>query len=184
LLESKADCKRGRIDVLTELAGAILSEIHHRGEQTAFRVRRSFALSPSLEWRGSAGSVYAAIKRLEADGMIKARVTGDGRATRVLSITRQGRDAMFVWACDAGRASSVGIDPFRMRAGIWTGLDADAQRKTLRDVRAALEAAIAAHKSFSRNNDIIERSSVDLALRLQKLRLAWLKEFEKAVTDN
>jgi DNA-binding PadR family transcriptional regulator len=170
--------------MLTELEGAILSEIHHRGEQTAFKVRRSFALSPSLEWRGSAGSVYAAIKRLVADGMIKARVTGDGRATRLLSITRRGREAMFAWACDPARASSVGIDPFRMRVGIWAGLDVVERGKIVRDVRAALEAAIEAHKSFSRNNDIIERSSVDLALRLQKLRLAWLKEFQKAAMDS
>ena len=165
--------------MLTELEGAILSEIHHRGEQTAFKVRRSFALSPSLEWRGSAGSVYAAIKRLEKAGMINARATGDARATRLLSVTKRGRDAMFAWACDSARASSAGIDPFRMRAGIWAGLGAERRRKIVREARAELERSIRAYKSFSRNNDAIERVSVDLATRLQRLRLAWLKEFER-----
>jgi DNA-binding PadR family transcriptional regulator len=163
--------------VLTELEGSILSEIHHRGEQTAFQIRRSFALSPSLEWRGSAGAVYSAIKRLEENGMIKARATGDKRATKILSVTKRGKDAMFVWACDPARATSVGIDPFRMRAGIWAGLDKDKRTETLRDVAKALEASIETHKNFSRNNDTVERASVNLAMRLQKLRLEWLKEF-------
>ena len=64
-----------------------------------------------------------------------------------------------------------------MRAGIWAGLDKDKRTETLRDVAKALEASIETHKNFSRNNDAVERASVDLAMRLQKLRLEWLKEF-------
>ncbi len=169
--------------MLTELEGAILSEIHHRGSQTAFKVRRSFALSPSLEWRGSAGSAYAAIKRLESKGMVKARLTGDRRATRLLSITKLGREAMFAWARDPERASSVGIDPFRMRAGIWAGLEPRERRETLHKVCAAIETSLEAHRIYSRNNDVIERASVDLAMRLQKLRLAWLKDFASKAGD-
>ena len=47
---------------LTELEGAILSEIHHRGASTAFKERKAFQESMSLEWRGSAGAVYPAIR--------------------------------------------------------------------------------------------------------------------------
>ena len=39
--------------MLTELEGAILSEVFYRGRQTAFQVRRSFADSPSLEWKAT-----------------------------------------------------------------------------------------------------------------------------------
>jgi DNA-binding PadR family transcriptional regulator len=162
--------------MLTELEGAILSEIHHRGEQTAFKVRRSFAASPSLEWNGSAGAVYPAIKRLERDGLLTARATGDGRATRLLSLTPAGVAAMFAWACDPARAASVGVDPFRMRAGIWLGLDAPRRQAVIAEVKAALEASIAAHHAFSRNRDAIERASVELGLRLQQTRLDWLRE--------
>ena len=162
---------------LTELEGAILSEIHHRGDQTAFQVRRSFALSPSLEWKGSAGAVYPAIKRLERDGLISAIAKqGDGRATRILSLTQAGRDAMMGWACDPERAVSTGIDPFRMRAGIWDGLEVRERRRVLTVVRESVEANIAFLRGFSRNNDGIEKASVNLALRLQLARLSWLDD--------
>ena len=164
---------------LTELEGAILSEIHHRGDQTAFQVRRSFALSPSLEWKGSAGAVYPAIKRLERDGLIAATAKGDGRATRILSLTGAGRDAMMRWACDPARAVSTGIDPFRMRAGIWGGLMPAERRRVLAVVRESVEANIAFLHGFSRNNDGIEKASVDLALRLQIARLSWLDDMLK-----
>ena len=166
--------------MLTELEGAILSEIHHRGEQTAFKVRRSFAASPSLEWSGSAGAVYGAIKRLEREGLLTARATGDGRATRLLALTPKGVAAMFAWACDPARAASVGIDPFRMRAGIWLGLDAERRRAVTAEIKAALEASVAAHQAFSRNRDAIERASIDLSLRLQQVRLDWLRELSAA----
>lgn len=163
--------------MLTELEGAILSEIHHRGSQTAFRVRRSFALSPSLEWQGSAGSVYPAIKRLEQRGLIKAELTKDARASRLLSLTAAGETAMWEWSCDPVRASSVGIDPFRMRAGIWAGLSAAKRKDLLHKVRKEIGNNISTLESFARNCDAIERASVDLSLRLQKARLDWLDGF-------
>lgn len=170
---------------LTELEGAILSEIYHRGRQTAFKVRRSFADSPSLEWRGSAGAVYGAIKKLERAGLISAEAMGDGRATRLLSVTPDGRSAMMNWACDPIRACSVGIDPFRLRSGIWVGLDEAAQSETLARVRDALVENIAFLESFSRRKDAIEQHSVALALALQRARLNWLEGFvsERDLTE-
>lgn len=162
---------------LTELEGGILSEILHRGRQTAFKVRRSFADSPSLEWRGSAGSVYGAIKKLERAGLIEAEERGDGRSSRLLSVTSAGEQAMLAWACDPTRATSVGIDPFRMRSGIWVGLNDEQRQRALAGVRGALESNITFLESFSRRNDAIERHSVALALALQRARLDWLDAF-------
>jgi len=169
--------------MLTELEGGILSEIHHRGDQTAFKVRRSFAESASLEWKGSVGAVYPAIRRLERDGLLTGRATGDGRATRVLSLTAEGRVAMFAWACDPARAASVGIDPFRMRAGIWLGLEPAARLQVMAEVTAGLEASLGALQGVSRNRDAIERASVDLALRLQQVRLDWLREVSAGLDE-
>lgn len=160
--------------MLTELEGSILSELHHRGRQTAFQVRRSFAISPSIEWRGSAGAVYPAIRRLERDGLIEGVAKGDGRATRLLSITPAGLDAMMRWATEPTRAVSVGIDPFRMRAGIWLGLADPERSNALASVRRELVSNIEALKGHARHKDGIERASVDLALRLQSTRLEWL----------
>lgn len=103
---------------LTELEGAILSEIHHRGASTAFKVRKAFEASRSLEWRGSAGAVYAAISRLAARGLMVASQTDSGRQTKLLSVTPDGLTALTDWICDPHRAASVGQDPFRLRSGV------------------------------------------------------------------
>ncbi len=164
---------------LTELEGAILSEIHHRGPQTAFKVRRSFAISPSLEWRGSAGACYAAIKRLERAGYVHGTEIGDKRASRLLDLTAEGTAAMVDWATDPDRAISVGIDPFRLRSGIWRSFDRDAEAKALSRLREALVAHIEMLRSYSRNDDVIERASLDLAIRLQLARLEWIGAVEQ-----
>lgn len=160
--------------MLTELEGSILSELQHRGSQTAFQIRRSFATSPSVEWRGSAGAVYPAIKRLERDGLIQAVAKGDGRATRLLSITDEGRRAMLAWATEPARAVSVGIDPFRMRAGIWLGLPAGERTRALQLVKQALLESVESLEAFVRRDDAIERASVNLSLGLQRMRLSWI----------
>lgn len=160
---------------LSELEGAILSELRHRGAQTAFKVRRSFAVSPSLEWRGSAGSVYAAIRRLEAAGMILSEAAGDRRGTRVLSLTDQGFAAMSAWANDVARAVSVGVDPFRLRSGIWEGWSYSEKATLFDQLEKALVEDIEGLRRHSRHGDAIEIASVDLALRLQQTRLDWLR---------
>lgn len=162
--------------MLTELEGAILSEIVFRGNQTAFQVRRSFADSPSLEWKGSAGAVYPAVRRLESQKLITAIAKGDRRSTKILSVTPSGRNAMMEWACEPQRAVSTGIDPFRMRSGIWLQLDGKSRRKILKAVLDQLEAEIASLRAYSRRNDAIENASVDLAIRLQELRRNWIEQ--------
>lgn len=162
------------VQSLTELEGAILSEILHRGPQTAFRVRRSFAQSPSLEWRGSAGATYSAIARLERAGLLRSESLGDKRASRILHVTEAGVDALLGWACDVDRAISVGVDPFRLRAGLWDGLPEAQAAELLKRLRDALTADIAALRGYSNHDDAIEGNSVDLAARLQRARLDWI----------
>jgi len=163
------------IPALSELEGAILSELRHRGRQTAFKVRRSFATSPSLEWRGSAGSVYAAIRRLELARLIEGEEQADRRGTRLLRITEQGSAAMAAWACDVTRAISVGVDPFRLRSGIWDAIDPAIRPGLYEQLQAALIRDIEALKGHRRYGDVIETASVDLAIRLQQSRLDWLR---------
>ena len=159
---------------LTEVEGAILSEIAHRGNTTAFRVRRAFELSPSVEWSGSAGAIYPAIRRLRDRGLIGGEATGDRRATVRLSLTEAGDAAMRDWACDPERASSVGIDPFRLRAGIWTLLAPAQQAKAMRATGAAIRANIAFLETYKLELDAVEAARVDLSLAIQRLRLDYL----------
>ncbi len=162
--------------VVTELEGAILSEIQHRGNDTAFQVRRAFQTSPSIEWSGSAGSIYPAIKRLREQGLIHGRATQDGRSTVRLSLTAAGEAAVIAWACDPERSSSVGIDPFRLRSGIWDLLPADQRRSALQATADAIKANIVFLRDYQSGLDGVEATRVELSLRIQGLRLDWILE--------
>lgn len=162
--------------VLTELEGAILSEVQHRGNDTAFQVRRAFQTSPSIEWSGSAGAIYPAIKRLRERGLIHGEATRDGRSTVRLSLTAAGEAAVMTWACDPERSSSVGIDPFRLRSGIWDLLPADRKRSALQATADAIRANVDFLRNYQADLDEVEATRVELSLRIQAVRLDWISE--------
>lgn len=114
---------------LTELEGAVLTEIAHRGNDTAYKVRRAFQLSPSVQWRGSAGAVSPAIARLKSAGLIAATPHAT-RAGQTLCLTPKGKTALEAWATSVEAATGVGIDPFRLRSGVWDFLT-PAKRRSL-----------------------------------------------------
>lgn len=160
---------------LTEIEGAILSEIAHRQNLTAFRVRRAFETSPSVEWSGSAGAIYPAIRRLRARGLLDGEETGDRRSTVKLRLTSDGERAMTAWACDPDRASSVGLDPFRLRAGVWTTLTESQRRSVMQATRKAIQANIVFLEAYMPSLDPVEATRIELSLALQRLRLAYLE---------
>ena len=159
---------------ISELEGAILSEVEHRGRRTAFQVRRAFANSFSLEWKGSAGAVYTAVRRLEQDGLLHASAAQGGRATRHLSLTDSGREALAAWAGDPRLASSVGVDPFRLRAGIWALLPTADRKALFSELEEAVRANIRDLELYLGEADRVERVRIELALAVQRARLALL----------
>lgn len=160
--------------MLTELEGAILSEIYHRGQKTAFQVRRAFATSLSLEWKGSAGAIYPAVRRLQQRGLIHVSAAQGGRATRQLSISKEGKDALLVWSCDPTPACSIGIDPFRLRSGIWTRLSPTQRRKLFSGLRKEINANILLLEKYLAEVDPIEYVRVELGIAVQHARLEML----------
>lgn len=160
---------------LTELEGAILGVLRQKPGLTPYAVRQVFFASRSAEWSGSAGAVYPAIARMAAQGLITPRDGKDRRGTKAYALNAAGRRAHDTWLSDVERATGIGIDPFRTRAGLWGFLPAQerwallgtlerttqAQRKTIADGLPALEAADAA----------IDR----LLLALLDARLIWLR---------
>ena len=141
---------------------------------TAYRVRQVFLASRSAEWSGSAGAVYPAINRLEAEGLIAESAAQDGRGTRTYRLTAAGNAAHDVWLCDAERAIGAGLDPFRTRAGFWPVLPPKRQRDLLKQLA----------KQAERRRDELHRElpSLDegdaamatLHIALQDLRLNWI----------
>lgn len=160
---------------LTELEGAVLSEIHHRNATTAFQVRKAFQVSPSLEWSGSAGAVYPAIRRLTAAGLILSSPTASGRNAKRLALTAEGVARLDDWICDTRRAISVGMDPFRLRSGLWAFLEADRRLAGLTEARAALTNDLASLEEYLGRLDKVEARRIELSIALQKTRMAWIE---------
>lgn len=162
-------------DDLTELEGAVLTEVHHHGNRTAFAVARAFRMSMSAEWSGSAGAIYPAIKRLTNRGLIVQSEARTGRMTRDLSLSPAGIDALDAWSCDADRAAGIGLDPFRLRAGLWRRLPEARRRAQVETLRAALETRLAELEARSGEFDELEQTALQLAIELERLRLRWLE---------
>lgn len=172
---------KGSTAALTELEGAVLSEIHHRSHRTAFQVQRAFQRSPSTEWSGSAGAVYPAIRRLIDAGLIAATPMAGGRKAQALEVTSIGLSALDAWACDPGRAAGVGLDPFRLRSGIWRTLPDAERRAVLERVAAEIRRDLAPEGADSA--DLVERTRDELAVRLQRTRLDWIVDELEALSQ-
>jgi len=159
---------------ITELEGAILCEIHHRGNQTAFRVRRAFLESPSLEWSASKGAVYPAIRRLTERGLIHTEILLTSPRASQLRLTDHGVAALEGWATDANRAIGVGLDPFRLRSGAWAHVAPSRLRLCLEQMRDALEGEIETITTSIASLDETERPRAEWALILQRARRDWI----------
>jgi len=162
--------------VLTELEGAVLSEIHHRRHDTAFQVRRAFQSSPSIEWSGSAGAVYPAIRRLAEAGLIDTAAITTGRKGTRLAVSSLGIEALEAWMCDPLRAASVGVDPFRLRAGLWATMPPDARADALRGIKLSVDEELARLLSSLESLDPIEQVRTEWSIELQRLRSRWLTQ--------
>jgi DNA-binding PadR family transcriptional regulator len=160
---------------LTELEGAILSEIHHRGAETAFKVRKAFLSSPSLEWSGSSGAVYPAIRRLSAQGLIRGEAQNSARKGSSLSLTADGVAALDSWIGDLDRATGLGLDPFRLRSGLWDELPEKVRSEKLAGLLIVLKRGITDLEAYGAGLDRVERRRVDLSISQQKARAVWVE---------
>jgi hypothetical protein len=88
-----------------------------------------------------------------------------------LSLTEQGKKELMSWACDPVRSSSIGIDPFRLRSGIWTQLTPRQRRKVFAAIRKEIEASIPVLERYVTEIDPIERLRVELGVAVQHARL-------------
>ena len=159
---------------LTELEGAVLSEIEFRGNDTAYKVRRAFQTSPSSHWRGSAGAVSPAVRRLTSAGFIAAQPHGRRQGLR-LQVTSQGSSALAAWAADLRQACGVGLDPFRLRSGLWLKLSAEHRARLLGTLQEMLEEEVRTLEARPQS-DPLDRAQTELAIGLQICRLDWVRK--------
>lgn len=158
---------------LTELEGAVLTEIAFRGADTAYKVRRAFQLSLNVHWRGSAGAVSPAIRRLKAAGLIAA-APHPSRAGQLLSPTVAGTAALERWATSIEATTSLGLDPFRLRSVVWDFLSPAKRRALFAQLHEASLADLPALRDRV-ESDPVGRRQTELAIAVIEGRLAWLK---------
>lgn len=158
---------------LTELEGAVLTEIAFRGAETAYKVRRAFQLSVNVHWRGSAGAVSPAIRRMKTAGLIAA-APHPSRAGQVLSLTVDGKTALERWATSVEATTSLGLDPFRLRTVVWDFLSTPKRKALLARLHDASLADLAALR-VRLESDPVGRGQTELAIAVVEARLAWLK---------
>lgn len=159
---------------MTELEGAILTEISACRNNTAFKVRKSFEQSLSSEWSGSAGAIYPAIRRLVAAGYIAATAAKDGRGTKTLTVTESGMAAHRNWMRDCVTAIDIGADSFRLRARLWSTLP-DREKTILSEkLIRHLQNSLQSLASFDPSEDPLGQIAIDIAIELQKARLRWV----------
>ena len=158
---------------LTELEGAILTEVACRGNDTAYKIRRAMQLSPSSYWRGSAGAVSPAIRRLITAGLLETAPHGQRKGS-LLSITDKGAGALQAWAADTELACGIGFDPFRLRSGLWLTLPRERRRTLFRTLEELLEEELRTLEKRA-EGDSIDRTQTELAIALQISRLYWVR---------
>lgn len=158
---------------LTELEGAVLTEIAVRGNDTAYKVRRAFQLSLNVHWRGSAGAVSPAIRRMKAAGLVAA-APHPSRAGQILSLTAAGTRALERWATSIEATTSLGLDPFRLRTVAWDFLSPAKQRTWFATLYETSLADLAAFRVRAEDDKIGQRQT-ELAIAAIEARLAWLK---------
>jgi len=171
--------RASRSKALTELEGAVLGHLQREGPCTAYRVRMSFAASPSAVWSGSAGAIYPLLQRLERRGLVRSVAVRQGkRDGREYRLAPAGRTALRTWVADAVAAADPGFDPLRTRGLSLAALTPAQRLRFLQGVRRELEEQRAALRQRAvEATDAPEDSMVNRGVLLQiQAKLQWLKE--------
>ena len=172
---------------LTELDQCVLGVIWYLGPVSAYGVRNHFRRSSTAAWSSSTGSIYPAIRRLEAAGLIKASAPHDARRTQKLTITEAGLAELRTWVtqlpADLGTATP---DPLRTRAQFVTSVPPPQRLEFVATAREVTLHALRELETYANtadgNEDFLDRVGTMGAILELKARLAWLDLVEEELT--
>jgi DNA-binding PadR family transcriptional regulator len=170
--------------MLTELDNCILGVIWREGPMSAYGVRSHFARSTTVAWSSSTGTIYPAIRRLVAAGLLTAGKRTGPRKTQLLTLTDAGLVALREWLTHVTpELGSPTADPIRTRVHFLAALNPRRRAEVLAAYRAVTDDAI---EQLEREAEEPARTPVEHSERLGTLgalmevraRRAWLDQVE------
>jgi DNA-binding PadR family transcriptional regulator len=173
--------------MLTELDNCILGVIWREGPMSAYGVRSHFARSTTAAWSSSTGTVYPAIRRLVAAGLLTAGRRTGPRKSQLLTLTDEGMAALREWLTHVTpELGSSTPDPIRTRVHFLAALEPRRRAKVLAAYRAATDAFIellerAVEQPAQTLVEQSERLGTLGALMEVRARREWLGQVEDAL---
>jgi DNA-binding PadR family transcriptional regulator len=171
--------------LLTELDNCVLGVIWREGPMSAYGVRSHFAASTTVSWSSSTGTIYPAIRRLIAAGLLQAGERTGPRRRQLLTVTGAGLDAIRSWLVTVSpELGSSTADPVRTRVHFLSALPPEKRREVLATYRAASEAALRELDAYAGQpaTTAVEKSEHLGTLGAQmelRARLSWLDLVER-----
>ena len=167
----------------SELEGCVLGHLWKCGPCTAYSIRRVLLDSPSSHWSGSAGAVYPLLARFERRGLVRSRkaMRGD-REGWLYALTPAGRGRFRAWLGPPITPDVVSItpDPLRTRVHFLGALSPRRRAAFFAAARAALELHLEELRAAPLADEF-DRLALRGALRLTRVRLAWLEEVRRTL---
>ena len=171
---------------LTDLELTVLGIVWKKAPCTAYAIMREFAGSPTSYYRGSAGSIYPLVHRLEKRGHLTSAAGARGRRPHVTyELSRKGLAAMRRWLMPPlpEAATAITFDPLRTRAYFLRALTADQRLAFVAHAQeqlcAHVEVVEAERARYREEKDVFSLLAADGSLHVIRARIAWLEELRK-----
>ncbi|MHC4844703.1 MAG: PadR family transcriptional regulator [Planctomycetota bacterium] len=175
----------------TELEMVVLGIIWKQGPCTAHAVRMEFAASKTSHWRGSAGSIYPLVRRLEGRGLVNSKAGHRKRqARRLYSIASAGEALLRDWlgGPQADEVFSTHYNPVRTRLYFLGVLPPRKQKAFL---MAAEESIRRRLPELERDRDEHEAEgwthsalAVEESLFVMRAQLRWLSHARRVLAEH
>lgn len=166
----------------TELC--VLGLLAWRGESSGYELHKVAGRSVGFIWAPARSQLYAVLKRLAADGLVRGRRVAqrDRPDKQLFSITDAGRAELRAWLDRVEPIEPEDRDGVLLKVFFGEFGDAEAGRRQLLDYRRRVEDRLDTYREIERGFSDEER--VEGARRLQSLRLGIaLMEASRAWAD-
>ena len=153
----------------TELA--VLGLLAWAGESSGYELHKRAARSVAYIWAPARSQLYAVLKRLDADGLVRGRRVkqSDRPDKRLFSLTETGRSTLGAWLGRVEPIEPEDRDGVLLKVFFAAHGDVDAGRAQLLDWRGRVEARLATYREIEGGFD--GETGADADARLQTLRL-------------